>query len=207
MTTRLPAMSAEPPLRLDSFSLATTVASAQSPFAGFTSQSYNSPYTPGEPSFATSPEKSGAPLPPSSPPKIVMGAIVNDGEDEKEYLLEVPGIVLTEPPLAPTRRPSPPPKQTVLLAPTSLPLPCPDTQLHTSQSSISAKSVRQFSPAFLSFLNGTPLPSSQQAQASQVRRSRLKAAVLLAVVVVGGWHLWSTMVGDGWGVEGSVDGS
>lgn len=31
----------------------------------------------------------------------------------------------------------------------------------------------------------------------------MKALVMLGIVIVGGWHLWSTMMNEGWG--GSVE--
>ncbi|WVQ83328.1 hypothetical protein IAT38_005467 [Cryptococcus sp. DSM 104549] len=138
-------------------------------------------------------EKSG------SPQRIVMGAMVK--EDFEEESLEVPGIVLTEP-SHPSPRPSPPPKQTVLLAPTSLPLPPSPPHGHSTTSSISAKAGHQFSPAFLSFLHNPSLARGPAPPASSgwtSARTRARAVVLVGVVVLGGWHLWSSLQVEGWG--------
>ncbi|KIR56917.1 hypothetical protein I315_00076 [Cryptococcus gattii Ru294] len=194
-------------------------ASPPAPFGSFASQQYSSPFMPSRKSFSgidsergelPSPTMSEKNLgsPTRSSPRILMGAVVSVSprRNSEELSLEVPGIVLTEP--HPNPRPFPPPKQTVLLAPTSLPLPPPGSshssfQGHYQHSSISAKSLHQFSPAFTSFLNGTPTPYQQH----QGRKSRMKALVMLGILIVGGWHLWSTMMNEGWGdlVEEAVE--
>ncbi|WVQ76033.1 hypothetical protein IAR50_005669 [Cryptococcus sp. DSM 104548] len=186
------------------------------------------------PSSPTMSEKSDAQSVTRSPPRIVMGAMVSVSpsprsgsasgagkgyeEWEEECSLEVPGIVLTEPSHV-DPRPRPPPKQTVLLAPTSLPLPppgAPSPYSHSSQSSISSKSKHQFSPAFLSFLHGSSpnypaggmvYTPAAGVQAQGQRRTRLKAVILMGVVVLGAWHLWTSLVGDGLSglVEEAVD--
>ncbi|OXM77013.1 hypothetical protein C364_05524 [Cryptococcus neoformans Bt63] len=194
--------------------------SPPSSFGGFTSSQYSPPFMPSRKSFSGVDSERGEPLSPTmsekslgsptqSSPRILMGAMVSVSprRNSEELSLEVPGIVLTEPPhLNP--RPFPPPKQTVLLAPTSLPLPPPGSsppvfQGHCQHSSISAKSAHQFSPAFSSFINGTFTPYQQH----QGRKSRLKALVMLVVVVVGGWHLWSSLMCEGWSglVEEAVE--
>ncbi|KIR26480.1 hypothetical protein I307_04231 [Cryptococcus deuterogattii 99/473] len=221
-------MSEKPHLHLDfnspacpapAYSPPTSFGSPPSPFGSFTSQQYSSPFMPSKKSFSgidsergelSSPTMSEKSLgsPTRSSPRILMGAVVSVSprRNSEELSLEVPGIVLTEP--HPNPRPFPPPKQTVLLAPTSLPLPPPGSSLsnvqgHYQHSSISAKSAHQFSPAFTSFLNGTPTSYQQH----QGRKSRMKALVMLGIVIVGGWHLWSTMMHEGWGglVEEAVE--
>lgn len=194
--------------------------SPPSPFGGFSSQQYSPPFMPSRKSFSGVDSERGAPLSPTmsekslgsrmqSSPRILMGAMVSVSprQNSEELSLEVPGIVLTEPPhLNP--RPFPPPKQTVLLAPTSLPLPslgsCSSIfQGHCQHSSISTKSAHQFSPAFSSFLSGAATPYQQH----HGRRNRMKAMLMLGIVVVGGWHLWSTLMYEGWGglVEEAVE--
>nr|XP_019047162.1 hypothetical protein I302_03769 [Kwoniella bestiolae CBS 10118]OCF26092.1 hypothetical protein I302_03769 [Kwoniella bestiolae CBS 10118] len=153
-----------------------------------------------------------------STPKIIMGAMVftpepksmsgggngeSESEDEEwegEMSLEVPGIVLTEPPRQPTPRlPSPPPKQVVLLAPCSLPLPSSQLQIQLQSSSKDSKTPLsfssqahnqnlkpQFSSTFLKLL-GHPTPSPSK------KRSSLKMVLLLSIMILGVWHLWSTL--------------
>ncbi|TYJ51576.1 hypothetical protein B9479_007846 [Cryptococcus floricola] len=194
-----------------------TTPPSTAPFSGFASKQYASPFSPTRRSMATSPPSPTSPTMSEmseksmrTPPRIVMGAMVSTSpksDYEEECSLEVPGIVLTEPSHV-DPRPRPPPKQTVLLAPTSLPLPPPGSSPygHSSQSSISSKSKHQFSPAFLSFLHGGAPSSSSvlyapgpgMGQSGSVsgsqRKSRMKALVLMGVVVLGGWHLWSSMM-------------
>ncbi|WVQ98049.1 hypothetical protein IAU59_005171 [Kwoniella sp. CBS 9459] len=124
--------------------------------------------------------------------RIVMGAYVSSPEgtvDELEGSLEVPGIVLTEPPKPATPRlPSPPPKQVVLLAPVSLPIPTSPTTPH----SLSCRDIKsfsssnpdgpQFSPAFMAFL-----------QPQKPKGHNLKTILLLLMLILGGWHLWCTL--------------
>ncbi|WWD21493.1 hypothetical protein CI109_105979 [Kwoniella shandongensis] len=125
--------------------------------------------------------------------RIIMGALVStpqsyagsgegDEVDEKECSLFVPGIVLTEPPHPPTPRiPSPPIRQTVLLAPTSLPIPPPSSMNEKS----AGANGPQFSPAFMAFLH--PKPKNAATMLS------IRSMILIGVVVLGGWHLWSTL--------------
>ncbi|WWC86901.1 uncharacterized protein L201_001780 [Kwoniella dendrophila CBS 6074] len=169
-------------------------------------------------------------------PKIIMGAMVftpepksyrssgedylngNNDEDELELesSLEVPGIVLTEPPRQPSPRlPSPPPKQVVLLAPCSLPIP---TNLINSSNTSDIKTIiqlkesksvvplsfssssqlyqnekPQFSSTFMKFL-GYP---EQQIQPTNLKvrskRNSIKMMLLLFIMLLGCYHLWSTL--------------
>ncbi|KAK8847402.1 hypothetical protein IAR55_005260 [Kwoniella newhampshirensis] len=132
--------------------------------------------------------------------RIIMGALVStptsmvDGEDvdEKDCSLFVPGIVLTEPPHPPTPRlPSPPIRQTVLLAPTSLPIPPPSSSSSSSRTKQEKNGNGngvgpQLLPAFRAFLYPPP-PTKRQTTIN------IRSMILIGVVVVGGWHLWSTL--------------
>ncbi|WVR04630.1 hypothetical protein IAU60_001641 [Kwoniella sp. DSM 27419] len=158
-------------------------------------------YSPSSPTLRTSTDSVGSPSTPRTPigQRIVMGAYVSTPQgtmDDLQGSLEVPGIVLTEPPRKATPRlPSPPPKHVVLLAPVSLPIP------PSSPSSLSARDTKtfssltnekqpyQFSPTFMAFLQPQPKKN--------VGAQNLKTIVLLVLLVMGGYHLWSTLqLGD-----------
>jgi len=83
---------------------------------------------------------------PGSRRREVSGSSSSYFDDEEKGLMEgsieVPGIVLTEPtPDTPPRTPSPPPKQILLLPPTSLPIPHPNMQVRRN-SLITLTSIR-----------------------------------------------------------------
>ncbi|OCF58807.1 hypothetical protein L486_03297 [Kwoniella mangroviensis CBS 10435] len=171
-----------------------------------TSSSFDSPKTPSTPriimgAMVFTPE-----------PKTINGTGMGNGEgdesdcEEGEMSLEVPGIVLTEPPRPPSPRlPTPPPKQVVLLAPCSLPL--PSQQLTSMSSSKDSKTKTplsfsscqqnqggkpQFSNTFLKLL-GHPHSQPSSNAGSRTKRTSLKMILLLSIMILGVWHLWSTL--------------
>ncbi|WVF69802.1 hypothetical protein IAT40_004581 [Kwoniella sp. CBS 6097] len=174
--------SRSPTQRRSSTSTSSSTSRSRSDSDSFSSSSSSAPGTPRTPS-----EKSS---------RIVMGAYVSSPEgtiDDLEGSLEVPGIVLTEPPKPATPRlPSPPPKQVVLLAPVSLPIPTsPKIPTHVSLSSRDLKSFSspslnsngpQFSPAFMALI-----------QPQKPKGHNLKTILLLLMLILGGWHLWCTL--------------
>ncbi|WWC67951.1 uncharacterized protein I206_101870 [Kwoniella pini CBS 10737] len=207
------------------------------------SSSYSSIKTPtrrSSTSSTSSTESSSSYSSPKTPstPKIIMGAMVftpeprskvgingEDTEDEEcdvgEMSLEVPGIVLTEPPRQPTPRlPSPPPKQVVLLAPCSLPIPSSSSFCETKEIKLSYSSKINYGydhdygnnekPKFLNTIlkflgsyNNNTFPSSNQLQQLQQqqqqqfqkrnKRSQIKMILLLCILILGSWHIWSNL--------------
>ncbi|WWC59471.1 uncharacterized protein I303_102027 [Kwoniella dejecticola CBS 10117] len=220
-----------PPIYSPHFASPGSPGSPGSPPTSYSPTSIRTPSRRSSTSSTSSSESSSASSPKTpATPKIIMGAMVftseprskmkmsytasgEETEDEEcdvgEMSLEVPGIVLTEPPRQPTPRlPSPPPKQVVLLAPCSLPLPS------ISSSSFSASSESKeaklsysssltyhefnqrpsFSNTFIKFLGyPTATPQQQQQVVSVRKKNSAKMLLLMCVMILGCWHLWSTL--------------
>ncbi|ORY31021.1 hypothetical protein BCR39DRAFT_102113 [Naematelia encephala] len=142
---------------------------------------------------------------PSKGREVFMGGLVNHAEpdsplDEKRAMsIEVPGIVLTEPETHHPRTPSPPPKQILLLSPTSLALPLDSTtsSLNNNTTSLSCppcyfsstlSNPRPVSPAFLALING-----HHHRKSPGLGPMTFRSVALLVVVAVCSWHLWATL--------------
>lgn len=133
--------------------------------------------------------------------EVIMGGLVSPGPlvegeeyDEKRGMsIEVPGIVLSTCPsqlytmliglaephcelTLPSRAPSPPPKSILLLPPTSLSLPIEPVGPY-----------RPYSPRFAAILSGNGRSGTC------LGTTTIRSMVLLLMLAVGGWHLWSTM--------------
>ncbi|EIW71278.1 hypothetical protein TREMEDRAFT_56382 [Tremella mesenterica DSM 1558] len=128
-------------------------------------------------------------------PRIVMGGRVSrpsSPEGEKSMSIEVPAIILTEPPPYSSPFPSPGGKSTILLPAVILPL----------------SSSYPCSPPSSNYVP-TPLYSSNFANAlirpqgsGYAIGTALRTVLLLLVISVGAWHLYSSLCADHW--EGGV---
>ena len=165
---------------------------------------------PSYPLAVASPTSYFSPSIPSPRREVIMGGLVSpgpvvDGEiyDEKRGMsIEVPGIILSrysrplsrcvclasrsllyclaEPHgelIPPSRIPSPSPKSILLLPPTSLPIPI--------------GVGRPYSPGFAALIHGSG--KGRGCWTSGCGLVTVRSVVLIVVLVVGGWHLWSTM--------------